>query len=31
MNYIFIPPAYLITCTLFCENLHGLGVNVPGI
>lgn len=31
MNFIFISPAYPITCTSFCENLHKLGVNVLGI
>ena len=31
MNYVFISPAYPVTCTLFCENLHSLGVNVLGI
>ena len=31
MNYIFISPAYPVTCTHFCERLHGLGVNVLGI
>ena len=31
MNYVFISPAYPIACTLFCENLHHLGINVLGI
>ena len=31
MNYIFISPAYPVTCTHFCERLSDLGVNVLGI
>ena len=31
MNYIFISPAYPITCTHFCTRLNELGVNVLGI
>ncbi len=31
MNYIFISPAYPVTCTYFCEALHSLGVNVLAI
>ena len=31
MNYIFISPAYPVTCTCFCERLHEMGVNVLGI
>ena len=31
MNYVFISPAYPVTCTLFCERLHEMGVNVLGI
>ncbi len=31
MNYIFISPAYPVTCTYFCDRLHELGVNVLGI
>ncbi|HAV27775.1 MAG TPA: carbamoylphosphate synthase large subunit, partial [Lachnospiraceae bacterium] len=31
MNYIFISPAYPVTCTHFCDRLHELGVNVLGI
>ena len=31
MNYIFISPAYPVTCTHFCERLSELGVNVLGI
>ena len=31
MNYIFISPAYPVTCTSFCEALKALGVNVLGI
>ena len=31
MNYIFISPAYPVTCTSFCEALHELGVRVLGI
>ena len=31
MNYVFISPAYPITCTHFCERLDDLGVRVLGI
>ena len=31
MNYVFISPAYPVTCTHFCERLNELGVNVLGI
>lgn len=31
MNYIFISPAYPVTCTYFCDRLNRLGVNVLGI
>ncbi|MDO5132655.1 MAG: carbamoylphosphate synthase large subunit [Eubacteriales bacterium] len=31
MNYVFISPAYPVTCTYFCDRLHNLGVNVLGI
>ena len=31
MNYIFISPAYPITCTHFCEQLSRAGVTVLGI
>ena len=31
MNYVFISPAYPVTCASFCERLHDLGVNVLGI
>ena len=31
MNFIFISPAYPVTCTRFCERLSELGVNVLGI
>ena len=31
MNFIFISPAYPITCTHFCTKLNELGVNVLGI
>ena len=31
MNYIFISPAYPVTCTYFCDRLSRLGVNVLGI
>ena len=31
MNYIFISPAYPVTCTQFCDRLSRLGVNVLGI
>lgn len=31
MNYVFISPAYPISCTRFCSSLHSLGVNVLGI
>ena len=31
MNFIFLSPAYPVTCTRFCERLSELGVNVLGI
>ena len=31
MNFVFISPAYPISCTYFCVRLHELGVNVLGI
>ena len=31
MNYVFISPAYPVTCTFFCDRLNRLGVNVLGI
>ena len=31
MNYVFISPAYPVTCTYFCDRLNRLGVNVLGI
>lgn len=31
MNYVFISPAYPISCTLFCDRLNQLGVHVLGI
>ena len=31
MNYIFISPAYPVTCRHFCDRLSRLGVNVLGI
>ena len=31
MNYIFLSPAYPVTCAMFCQRLSGLGVNVLGI
>ena len=31
MNYVFISPAYPVTCTSFCEKLSMLGVTVLGI
>lgn len=31
MNYVFISPAYPVTCTYFCDRLNALGVNVLGI
>ena len=31
MNYVFISPAYPITCTHFCDRLNSLGVTVLGI
>ena len=31
MNYVFISPAYPVTCMYFCEALSELGVNVLGI
>ncbi len=31
MNYVFISPAYPVTCTHFCDRLNRHGVNVLGI
>ena len=31
MNYVFISPAYPVTCTQFCDRLNRRGVNVLGI
>ena len=31
MNYVFISPAYPVTCVQFCDRLNGLGVTVLGI
>ena len=31
MNYVFISPAYPISCTMFCDRLNQLGVQVLGI
>ena len=31
MNYVFISPAYPVTCTQFCDRLSRHGVNVLGI
>ena len=31
MNFVFISPAYPVTCTYFCDRLSRLGVNVLGI
>ena len=31
MNYVFISPAYPVTCTQFCDRLNRHGVNVLGI
>ena len=31
LNYVFISPAYPVTCTLFCDRLNRMGVNVLGI
>ncbi len=31
MNYVFISPAYPVTCTQFCDRLNQLGVRVLGI
>ena len=31
MNYVFISPAYPVTCTKFCNSLNKLGVTVLGI
>lgn len=31
MNYIFISPAYPVTCAQFCDRLNRLGVTVLGI
>lgn len=31
MNYIFLSPAYPVTCTFFCRRLNELGIKVLGI
>ena len=31
MNYVFISPAYPVTCTSFCDRLNACGVTVLGI
>ena len=31
LNYVFISPAYPVTCTLFCDGLNRMGVTVLGI
>ena len=31
MNYVFLSPAYPVTCTHFCDRLNSLGVRVLGI
>ena len=31
MNYIFLSPAYPVTCTFFCKRLNELGIKVLGI
>ena len=31
LNYVFISPAYPVTCTLFCDRLNRMGVKVLGI
>jgi len=31
MNYVFISPAYPVTCTYFCDRLNQMGVTVLGI
>ena len=31
MNYVFISPAYPVTCTHFCDRLNKMGVSVLGI
>ena len=31
MNFVFISPAYPVTCAAFCERLSEQGVNVLGI
>ena len=31
LNYVFISPAYPVTCTQFCDRLNRHGVNVLGI
>ena len=31
MNFVFISPAYPVTCRLFCDRLHQMGVRVLGI
>ena len=30
MNYVFISPAYPVTCTQFCDRLHRHGVKESG-
>ncbi len=31
MNFVFISPNFPVACELFCDRLHGRGVNVLGI
>ena len=31
MNYVYISPAYPVTCVQFCDRLNGVGVTVLGI
>ena len=31
MNFVFISPAYPVTCRFFCDRLHQMGVRVLGI
>ena len=31
LNYVYISPAYPVTCTLFCDRLNKMGVTVLGI
>ena len=31
MNYVFVSPAYPVTCTSFCDRLNACGVTVLGI